>query len=83
MPGTPRHHWVTVSMDRAAPEEALWAFTESLHLPRDFARSLYSALEPGTLLVFTPDDFHPDYRSDQGFVIASAERHTDEAPAVQ
>ena len=79
-PGSPRHHWVTVSMDRAAPEEALWAFTESLHLPRDFARSLYNELEPGTLLVFTPDDFHPDYRSDHGFVIAAAERFTHEAP---
>lgn len=80
LPGAPRHHWVTVSMDRAAPEEALWAFTSSLHLPRNFAKSLYNALEPGTLLVFTPDEFHPDRRSQQDFVIATGERYTKESP---
>lgn len=80
VPGAPRHHWVTVSLDRAAPEEALWAFAHSLHLPRNFARALYGELQPGTLLLFTPDGFHPDHRSEPGFVIAAGERFTREAP---
>ncbi len=79
-PKKPRHRWVLLGTSAAHHAENVWNFSSRVHLPAEFADNLYGALEPGTLLMFTPDTLHPDRRSARGFAVAVSEQHTREAP---
>lgn len=80
IPGRKHKAWATVALHQDGDPNALWKAAAEADIPEDFLQALYRELEPGTLLIVTPDRLDPTLRSDPGFTIVTAETHTDEAP---
>jgi len=71
--GETRNAWAMVALDKNSQTGDLWTIGEQIQLPQSFAKAVYDELEPGTLLVFTPEKLDPEKRSATDFVVADAE----------
>lgn len=73
VPGARRRAWALVSLEGNTMEEEMRMIGDRMRMPVEFARAVYEQLQPGALLVVTPEVLSPEKRSAADFVIAASE----------
>lgn len=73
VPGARRRAWALVSLEEGTMAEEMQLIGDHMRLPVDLSRSVYDQLQPGTLLVVTPEPLSPEKRSGADFVIAASD----------
>ena len=69
VPGKPVRPWTVLSLDEGSSPVVVEEFRSRLHIPDNFARTLYELAAPGTILLTTPKATSPQTSTGTNFTI--------------
>jgi hypothetical protein len=73
VPGKPVRPWAVLSLDEGSSPVVVEEFRSRLHIPENFARTLYELAAPGTILLTTPRATSPQTSTGTDFTIMAPE----------